>query len=459
VDDTAERTRVLALLRRYGRNATSFQVLEEGFRYAFDEERDAVVAYVDTGRAWVVAGAPIGDESCWREVVERFLARARAARRRACFFGVEDRFIAITGLPALNVGEQPTWEPARWDESLRGARSLREQLRRARAKGVVAHAIDASHVEEREAPVRRAMDALITRWLVSRGMAPMGFLVDVQPFSFPRERRYFVAERAGELVAFLACVPVYARDGWFFEDLLRNPDAPNGSAELLVDCAMRALAAEGARYATLGLAPLAGPVSGGLAAARVWTRALYDFEGVRAFKAKLRPHAWEPIHVAYLATSSANAALYDALAAFARGSFARFGIESILHGPAVVVRVLAALLIPWTFALAVASPRWFPAPWEHAAWVVFDAALAAGLFWLAARWRAPLARALATAVTLDAVLTTIEVVSFNAPRVKFPMDGLVLAIACAAPTLAAVILWSAIGHRRRGQPLETRAMA
>ena len=44
------REQVLALVRRFGWNATSFQVLEPGFRYFFLDD-DACVAYVDTGRA------------------------------------------------------------------------------------------------------------------------------------------------------------------------------------------------------------------------------------------------------------------------------------------------------------------------------------------------------------------------------------------------------------------------
>ena len=48
-----ERDRVLALLRIHGDATTSFQVLERGLSYAFDEEiADACVAYVDTGAAW-----------------------------------------------------------------------------------------------------------------------------------------------------------------------------------------------------------------------------------------------------------------------------------------------------------------------------------------------------------------------------------------------------------------------
>jgi lysylphosphatidylglycerol synthetase-like protein (DUF2156 family) len=162
-------------------------------------------------------------------------------------------------------------------------------------------------------------------------MAPMGFLVDVQPFAFADERRYMVAEQDGRVVAFLAAVPVFARGGWFIEDLVRRPDAPNGTAELLVDATMRALAREGSHYVTLGLAPLAGSVTGWLRVAREQTRALYDFEGLRTFKAKLRPGAWEPIHLAYMPDALSAVALFDVLTAFARGSVTRFGVETLLR--------------------------------------------------------------------------------------------------------------------------------
>jgi phosphatidylglycerol lysyltransferase len=445
-DEDSDRARVLDLLRRYGWNATSFQILERGFLYAFDDRAEACVAYVDTGRAWVVAGAPIAREADYAGVVERFVARARASRRRASFFAVEDRFLRSTSLPSLRIGEQPTWDPSEWDDTVRATKSLREQLRRARAKGVTARAIEPAAMEDPSSAVRRAVEALIVRWLASRGMARMGFLVDVQPFAFARERRYVVAERDGSVVAFLAAVPVYARSGWLLEDLLRDPSAPNGTAELVVDFAMRTLAAEGCLYVTLGLAPLAGPVSGWLRLARAWSRALYDFEGVRAFKAKLRPRGWEPIYLAFSGESSGNAALRDALAAFARGSFARFGLETMLQGPAFVVRALAALLLPWTALLASAPTRWFPWSWVKPAWVAFDAAIAVALFALAARWRERLGRALAALVAMDALVTWAEALAWNVPRARGAVDWVVLAVSCAAPTCAAIILSSAVGH-------------
>ena len=446
---TAVREQVLALLRRHGWNATSFQTLEVGFRYFFDPpdgEPDACVACVDTGQAWVVAGAPIAAPERLAGVIERFSVAARAARRRVSIFAAEQRLIDAAGLAAMQIGEQPVWDPARWQDTVRQSRSLKEQLRRARAKGVSVRRVAPSELEP-GASLRTAIEALIARWQSDKPMAPMGFLVDVQPFDFAGERRTFIAERAGELVGFLGAVPVYARAGFLLEDFLRDPAAPNGTAELLVDAAMRALAEEGSRWVTMGLAPLSGPVAGWLRAARRLSSALYDFRGLRAFKAKLRPHAWEPIHLAHPRSSSSHLELVDALTAFARGSLLGFGGATLLRGPAVVVRVLAALLVPWTLLLARAPLAWFPWPWVKAAWIGFDALLVVALFVLTARWRHWLGALVAGAITVDAVVTLVEVLAFNA---RHPGGlGLPLALlSLAGPTLAAIVSWGAVGHRR-----------
>ena len=437
---------MLSLLRRYGWNATSFQVLEPGFRYWFDGE-DACVAYVDTGAAWVVAGAPIGPESRLREVAERFVAAANAAGRRACFFGTERRFPPEEPFTSLHIGEQPVWEPARWEEALRTSRSLREQLRRARAKGVVVRELPAATFADPQAPERRAVESLVEGWQRTRAMAPMGFLVAVHLFDHLSERRFFVAEQEGRIVGVLAVVPVYARQGWFLEDLLRAPLAPNGTAELLVDGAMRAATAEGRAYVTLGLAPLSGEVSGWLRAARRWSRFLYDFEGLHAFKAKLRPLRWDAIYLTYPSAESGPRAVADALTAFSREGLLRFGLETLLRGPAIVVQLLAVLLIPWTAMLALAGARWFPSHAVQGAWVLFDLALAAALLWLSRRWSRPLGTFLASTVTADATLTLVEALVYNVPRARSWVDWAVMAMAVGAPSLAAVVLWNARAHR------------
>jgi phosphatidylglycerol lysyltransferase len=444
-DRRDERERVLALLERHGWNATSFQTLEAGFRYWFDGD-DACVAYVPTGGAWVVAGAPICDAARLADVCVRFTDAARAAGRRVAFFAAEQRLLDRGRLAGTYVGEQPVWDATRWTATVASTRSVREQLRRAQNKGVTVRRIGARELAE-TAPLRQAIEALVERWRHDKPMAPMGFLVDVQPFDFAAERRYFVAERDGAVVGFLAAVPIYRRNGWLLEDFLRDPRAPNGTAELLIDAAMRALADEGSRYVTLGLAPLSGPVDGWLRVARRLSSPLYDFAGLRAFKAKLRPHEWEPIYLAYAPGTSSHVALVDALAAFARGSFLRFGGATLLRGPALVVRVLAALLVPWTALLALADARWFPARWVQTGWVAFDLVLVAALFALTWRWRHWLGLVVACAISADAVVTPMQLVLYDAPRIA-GLEWLVVAIALGGPALAAVVLWGAVGHRR-----------
>jgi lysylphosphatidylglycerol synthetase-like protein (DUF2156 family) len=90
----SQRTRVLALLRAFGWNATSFQILEAGLRYWF--EPAGCVAYVDTGRAWVAAGAPLAPEQHMARVAGGFVRAAGAQAKSGVFFAAEQRFVEQT---------------------------------------------------------------------------------------------------------------------------------------------------------------------------------------------------------------------------------------------------------------------------------------------------------------------------------------------------------------------------
>jgi phosphatidylglycerol lysyltransferase len=323
-----DRQRALAILRRHAWETTSFQMLEAGFRHWFDG--DAVVGYVDTGGAWVAGGAPVAAVDRLAEVAAGFTAAARAAGRRACFFACEDRFRARAGGRAILLGHQPVWDPAAWGATVAASRSLRYQVRRAAKKGVVVREV-APDEAARPGGFRAAAEALIATWLARRGMAPMRFLVDIEPFTFAHERVYVAAERDGALVGFAAAIPVYARGRLFVEDLLRAPGAPNGTAEALVDAAMHLAAGRGLAGLTLGLAPLAGPVPTALRVARRLAGPLYDFRGLEAFKSKLRPAAWEPVSLAVPPGTWRATALRDSLAAFAGGSLVGFGVRTALR--------------------------------------------------------------------------------------------------------------------------------
>jgi phosphatidylglycerol lysyltransferase len=455
VGDAEPAERTLELLSRHGWNATAAQTLGEGYAYFF--HRDGYVAYADTGFAWVAAGGPICADEALADTVQAFVQRARERGRRACFFGTEARLIAATESQTKSVllGEQPVWNPTEWPATLKANSGLREQLRRARAKGVVVEQLAEEQLASPE--VHHAFAGIVERWLATRAMPPMGFLVRLPSRPQKPTARCFVARHQGRLVVFALVIPVPGRDGWFVEHLLRDPRAPNGSVESVIDAVMRWAAAAGSRWLTLGLAPLAGEVAQPLRLARRYGGWLYDFEGLRRFKAKLRPGDWMPIYLTLPAEESVSLAVVASLAAFAPGGLVRFGLRTIARGPRLVLAALVVLLVPWIALIAVAPAD----PWFHGhagikwAWVVFDLLMLAGFVRLARHPSVAFAGALATATAADALLTTIEALAWSFPTVRSLPEALLILAACLAPALATVVLLGARGRllqRTRGAP-------
>jgi phosphatidylglycerol lysyltransferase len=436
----------LAHLRRHGDHATSFQTLEDGTRLFALPEQKGFVGYVDTGACWVAAGAPVCAPHERAMAADRFRDAAARAGRRACFFAAEPSFADATTWTRLHIGEQPTWDPSSWSSKVAATSSLRAQLNRARNKGVVVRRVDASELGAGQ-PLRVQVEEIVQAWLAARPMAPMGFLVDVQPFLHADERRFFVACRGDVVVAFLSAVPIYARAGWLLEDLLRTAEAPAGTAVVLIDAAMTTLSSEGARVVTLGMAPLSGDVPRGLREARELLTPLYDFAGLHAFKRRLAPDGWEPLYLLAPTTTECWRGLLDALRAFARGRLRWFALQSFLRGPPAALWALAALLSVWTALLAVAPSTWFPATWVQTAWVAFDVALTGGIVSLARRHRRGLGLGLAVAVSVDAVVTFVEAAWFHLPHLQGPGELVATLVACAGPVVGASALWGL--HRTR----------
>ena len=294
------------LVLAHGWNATAYQILNPGIRHWFAAAGDAVVGYVTEGGVRVVAGAPVATEARLAAVAREFEDDAHAAGERVCYFGAEARLESLLATSPSHafvlLGAQPAWDPSGWERATARA-SLRAQLHRARNKGVEVVELAAA-AAERDPSLRACLEA----WLTTRGLPPLHFLIEPETLRQLDDRRVFAARRGGATAGFLVASPVPARRGWLIEQFVRSPDAPNGTVELLIDAAVRTLAAEGAGYVTLGLAPLAdraradppGTPPLWLRLLLGWMRAhgrrFYDFRGLESFKAKFSPMRWEPVY-------------------------------------------------------------------------------------------------------------------------------------------------------------------
>ena len=431
----------------YGNLVVSFSALSS--RVKLLSREGSSLAFADVKSARVVVGDVLGPPEL------RVAQRAQWQKRvgRLVFFGTELGDEQAVPPESYVVGEQPWWRPAEWERNVLANRGLRSQIRRAAAKGVQIRKLSDAETAE-GAPLREAIRALMRQWLLGRQLAPMDFLLALRPFELREFREYYVAERDGVLVGLLVSSPVFVSKARQFEHLIRDLDAPNGTAEALIDAAMRDAARAGTPEVTLGLCPLAGRVPAPLAWVRRMSRGMYDFSGLYAFKAKLQPHRWQRVLVEHPGQAAWRATL-QVLRAFAGGNFLRFGMLSALRGPPPLIRAVAAVLLPWTLALAcLDTGRWFPSPLVHAAWVCFDMLIAAGLFWLASRiqrraLRTWLHRTLAALITLDAFVTLAQALLWNANRAQGSADAILLAAACIAPASVSVMLWSSLSYRRR----------
>jgi len=296
--------RARELVLTYGWNSTSFQIVNPGIQRWFSAKRDAVVGYVPAAGFRVVAGAPACEPGVLAEVAAQFEADAAIQYQRVCYFAAEERLESLYGdgtYAKVLLGAQPVWKPADWPEIVRKHKSLRAQLNRARNKGVTV-----SEWSCERARNNSDLESVLHAWLESKGLPPLHFMVEPETLSRLEHRRIFVAECRDRVVGFVVLSPVSRRNGWLFEQFPHRPGSPNGTVELMIDAGMRAIAEGGYKYATLGLAPLS-------TRARVepfhnpaWLRLFlfwlrkhgqrfYNFEGLDAFKAKLRPTAWEPV--------------------------------------------------------------------------------------------------------------------------------------------------------------------
>jgi len=303
---------LLSLQETYGYNAHSLVSVTPGARIWRDTAigTKGAIIYSEFGRVWLAAGDPLTSVDDMAGLGCRFIEAARKQNRIAAFVPVSARFArdcaTQCNLSGVKVGAAPYFDLQTWAPRGDRAKKLRAGINQARRAGI---SVEALRVVTPKIVEETA--ALCQRWLNARRTATaFGWLFALDPFRHGERKKFFAARDAnGKLVGFLAASPIPAREGWYLEDVLRQPDAPNGTADLLVSEALLHLAASGAKLATLGTSPLSTEgdydipkgdhplVEQALRMTSARLGMFYNFEGLRRFKAKFAPTWWESEYV------------------------------------------------------------------------------------------------------------------------------------------------------------------
>ncbi|MEM0961815.1 MAG: phosphatidylglycerol lysyltransferase domain-containing protein [Bacteroidota bacterium] len=278
------------------------------------------VRYVDVwafGRARVAAGTTDESRPLSSKTIAGFEAISSDIGARTIWFGIQNPSTVGSARPRVVIGAEPVWDPSQWAAASLGKRSVRAQIARARAKGVT--------VEEwTPAEAARSDDVrhVLADWLSRRGLPPLSFLADPFVLDAPAGRRFWIASVQGRTVGYLVLIP---GDEAFVEWIIQHRDAPNGTASLLLDMAVKSLDED--TPFSLGMVPLSvyAPASTeapsrSVRALLAWVRAhasrFYNVEGLERFKAKYLPSRWRTL---WLVTDGAPVSLvtfYAVAAAF-----------------------------------------------------------------------------------------------------------------------------------------------
>jgi phosphatidylglycerol lysyltransferase len=299
-DPTGELLRLQTL---YGYNPHSLVSIAPGAMLWSSPDIDGAIIYGEFGRVWLAAGDPLAPLEDMAQIASQFSAFARKRNRVVAFVPSSAAFahlVVPNGFTAVKVGASPYFDLQTWNPRGDSAKKMRAGVNQARRAGV-----EVEIVPDVDTSLKKETAQLCLHWLGSRRSATtFGWLVALDPFLHSEYKKYFAARVNGRLVGFLAASPIPARRGWYLEDVLREPDAPQGTATILVVEALAKLKAEGAALATLGTAPLTtdGPndlptghrvVSHALKVAARRLGGFYNFEGLRRFKGKFVPSWWE----------------------------------------------------------------------------------------------------------------------------------------------------------------------
>ncbi len=308
-------------IRRYAKNSNGFLTLYEGYQ-TFDAEGGGSLSYVESGSAWVGATEPLAEPHRISEVLSQFVYTAVTQKKSALILPVDRTTMEKAkglGFKALQIGTEPYFDLMQYQPQWH----LPDSSRGLKNKGA---RVEEFRPEKIPAAQKNRCNELLKEWLGTRKMAPLSFLNRVEPWNLAEEKRYFWIQHEGQIWAYIAAVPIWSRNGWYFVDLIRSPEAPIGATELLMLEAMGILKKEGAKEISLGVAPLAELPKGekGIEGAIytllrfVFNRVdlFYRFKSLYQFKEKFQPSRKEESYLIYYPPNLSPITLLGLLGAF-----------------------------------------------------------------------------------------------------------------------------------------------
>jgi phosphatidylglycerol lysyltransferase len=289
---------------RASRRTAGFLALLGDKALLFSRSGDAFLAFGVQGRSWVVMGDPVGPpeevpELLWdlREWSDRYGGRTVFYEVRPDYL---PRYVEL-GLTPLKIGEEARVPLAAFSLEGGGRKGLRHSHHRLAADGCSFEVVPPAGVAALLPELRRVSDA----WLLEKRTREKRFSLGFFQEDYLRRLPVAVVRRDGAVLAFANVLPGGGNEELSVDLMRHAADPPPGVMDYLFVEVLLWGKAQGYRWFSFGMAPLAGLEDRTLAP--LWNKVgafvyehgepFYNFAGLRAYKEKFAP-VWEPRYLA-----------------------------------------------------------------------------------------------------------------------------------------------------------------
>jgi len=338
-----EADRVVELLKRYGYHSQSYNILLSDKSYFFSPSGiDGVIAYVVSTKIAMAAGDPVCDPDDIREFVSEYIQFCKEHKWRCCFQSVTERckdILVDLGFGMIKIGEEPIFDLD--DLSWKGSRfrGLRKNVNSAKRRGMTI--VEYHPLLERNLEWEKDMEELSAIWRKFKGSGEFSFLIGKPALDNPKDRKYFLTLLNNKVEAFVVCIPIYKRNGIYFDVMRRKEKTISGTSQLLFTESFRILKEQSYAMATLGTAPLSYEHVDEPNQSRIIKQTLklafnrlgyfHRFKPLYQFKKQFGPTSWEGRYLAFFPSRFNPVILYVLLKVYDPTSITKKLLNQINH--------------------------------------------------------------------------------------------------------------------------------
>ena len=320
-----EKEKIKGLLKKYGYNTVSFQSLMTGLSYYESSKNiEGFIPYLKINNVYLVPGDPICAEDQVYELVNELKLLCKAEKSYCCFLSISEKLkhkLEIMDFGNIKIGEEGIFNLAEYSLDGKGMKDIRYNVRFAKDEGVMI-----SHLDYPDPKIYTKMLRINQDWLTTRKVTGFSFLLGLNPTENFEDKHIFIAKYKNKVVGYLSCVPIYNRNGMYFEDLIRSKDAPRGTNHLLVIEAINFLKLKGYSLATLGTSPLSNIDNTDSSEYKNINKILeyiyenvngfYNFKGLHEFKKSFNPNYYEEKYFSFYPNKLKITLLYAIIKAY-----------------------------------------------------------------------------------------------------------------------------------------------